>query len=279
MSDTTDHDQYAVFGNPITHSKSPLLHSAFAKQTHQSLIYNAQCIALDQFAHEANRFFQSGGKGLNVTVPFKEEAFQLADQLSAEATIAGAVNTLISQGDGTILGDNTDGKGMVKDIKQHLTWPIKNKRVLLLGAGGAIKGVLHPLIMEQPHSIVIANRTASKAVALANHFSEYFSAIEGIGLSSIGDASFDIIINGTSASLSGDLPDIPSSIFTGNSCCYDMMYSKDLTPFLLWCQQNGVSHLSDGLGMLVCQGAESFFLWRGIRPETQPVITQLRQHL
>ncbi len=271
-------DNYAVFGNPIAHSKSPILQTAFAEQTQQQLIYKAQCVDVGAFESAADQFFSRNGKGLNVTVPFKEDAFNYVKELTPRAKRAGAVNTLSLQKNGQVLGDNTDGVGLVTDIKTHLNWDIKNKRVLILGAGGAVRGILEPFIQESPSAIVIANRTKEKAEKLAEDFSDIFS-ITASSFSELTGQSFDLIINGTSASLSGELPPLPAEIATENTCCYDMMYSKQLTPFLLWAKENSVKNISDGLGMLVCQGAESFFLWRGIRPETKAVIDTLREAL
>ena len=270
-------DVYAVFGNPISHSKSPLLQMAFAEQTQQNITYTAECVEIDAFAAAADRFFAGGGKGLNITVPFKIDAFHYAKKLTERAERAGAVNTLFQDPSGAIVGDNTDGIGLVNDINNNLAWTIKNKTVLILGAGGAVRGILEPLINEQPTSITIANRTLSTAGALAVDFSDIYE----IATSSFTDLNdqYDIIINGTSASLSGDLPPLPSTLLTKRSCCYDMMYSKDPTAFLVWCQQQGCCQFSDGLGMLVCQGAESFFIWRQVKPELAPVITQIRRTL
>lgn len=271
-------DQYAVFGNPIAHSKSPQLHAAFAKATQQNIQYTAECVAPDRFTQSANNFFQRGGKGLNITVPFKLDAFNYAHQLSERARRAGAVNTLSIDSAGVVTGDNTDGIGMVTDITQNLDWSIKNKRVLLVGAGGAVRGVIGPLLSEHPASITLVNRTSAKAQQLADDFADLF-VINACGFDELTAEPFDLIINGTSASLSGDLPPLSPSIIQPNSCCYDMMYSKTLTPFLVWCQNQGAQQLSDGLGMLVCQGAESFFIWRGLHPQTQPVIQLLRKAL
>ncbi len=271
-------DNYAVFGNPIAHSKSPTLQTAFAEQTQQELTYKAQCVELNHFETAANKFFANNGKGLNITVPFKEDAFNYAKKLTPRAKRAGAVNTLVLQSNGEVVGDNTDGVGLVTDITSHLNWKIKGKRILILGAGGAVRGILEPFIQESPSTIVIANRTKEKAEKLANDFSDIFP-ITACSFSELAGQSFDLIINGTSASLSGKLPPLPIGITTENTCCYDMMYSKQLTPFLLWAEENSVKNISDGLGMLVCQGAESFFIWRGVRPETKAVIDTLREAL
>jgi shikimate dehydrogenase len=266
-------DRYAVFGNPIHHSKSPSLQMAFAKQTLQRITYTAECVDTHQFSETATRFFDQGGKGLNITVPFKVDAFHFADQLSIRAQKAGAVNTLIKK-DGYILGDNTDGIGFIHDAQINLHWSFQQKRVLILGAGGAVRGIIGPLLHTQPASITIANRTLEKAEQLANDFNQddTLSACHYTNLLEASLAPYDIVINGTSASLSGDLPNLPPSIIHTASCCYDMMYAKNPTVFMQWAKNNHAASIADGLGMLVCQGAESFYLWRHIRPNTQAVI-------
>ncbi len=273
-------DRYAVFGNPIAHSKSPLIHTAFSEQTQQDIAYDRQLVEADHFSETAKQFFAHGGCGLNITVPFKLEAFELADVLSERAEAAGAVNTLKKMPDGKIFGDNTDGAGLLRDITHNLGWTIRNKRVLLLGAGGAVRGVIAPLLAEHPSRIVIANRTLAKAEELVKDFSAGKSALEAKCLRAsslhIHARPFDIIINGTSASLHGGMPDLDPAILNPNACCYDMMYGTQLTPFLQWAQHHG-AQVADGLGMLVEQAAESFFLWRGVRPETKAVMAQLRE--
>ena len=273
-------DRYAVFGNPIAHSKSPLIHTAFAEQTRQDLLYERQLVEPNKFAETTRHFFANGGCGLNISVPFKLEAFELVDVLSERAAAAGAVNTLKKMPDGKIYGDNTDGAGLLRDITQNLGWIIRGKRVLLLGAGGAVRGVIAPLLAEQPSRVVIANRTLEKAEALVKDFSVGKSAqeIKLLRASSlqIHARPFDIVINGTSASLQGAMPDLDPAILNPNACCYDMMYGTELTPFLQWAQRNG-AQVADGLGMLVEQAAESFYLWRGVRPETKTVMERLRE--
>ncbi len=275
-------DLYAVFGNPIAHSKSPLLHAEFAKQTKQDLSYTAQCIDIDSFSKGADEFFKQGGKGLNITVPFKHDAFDFAADLTERAKRAGAVNTLFLDKDNFIIGDNTDGIGLVTDITQHLKWTINNKNILILGAGGAVRGIIEPFIKDSPNSITIVNRTKEKAQQLADGFSDIF-AIDACSYPELAERdnaiAFDIIINGSSASLSGELPPLPNNIISENTCCYDMMYAKELTPFLMWAKENKALSISDGLGMLVCQGAESFSIWRGVKPETGSVIEYIRSIL
>jgi shikimate dehydrogenase len=270
-------DQYAVFGNPISHSKSPNIHRQFAEQTGQDMHYAKQLVAEDAFKVTAESFFSQGGKGLNITVPFKIEAFHFAQKLSPRAQRAGAVNTLVMQSDGTILGDNTDGIGMVHDM-HNLGWELSGKKILVLGAGGAVRGVLQPLLSENPGAVVITNRTFSKAEALAVEFQD-LGNVYAKTFEQLGDEQFDIVINGTSASMSGDLPPLPDKLLTANACCYDMMYAAEPTVFMQWAQQQGAAQIADGLGMLIGQAAEAFYLWRQIRPEVVPVITYLRRQL
>jgi shikimate dehydrogenase len=267
-------DRYAVFGNPIAHSKSPIIHAEFAKQTGEDISYDRQLVEEGKFAEAALEFFAAGGCGLNITVPFKLDAFAFADQLTERAQQAGAVNTLKKLVDGKILGDNTDGAGLLRDITKNLGWKIEGKRVVVIGAGGAVRGVIAPLLAENPQRIVIANRTLSKAEELAT----LFAAGKIIRASSlhIHARPFDIVINGTSASLGGEMPDLSPTILAPNACCYDMMYGKELTPFLQWAKNHRAKEVADGLGMLVEQAAESFFLWRGVMPETKPVMELLR---
>jgi shikimate dehydrogenase len=274
----TGTDRYAVFGNPIKHSKSPQIHTLFAEQTKQSLIYTAELVETGQFNQAVKHFIKNNGKGLNITVPFKEDAWACATQHSARAQRAGAVNTLVVKVDGELYGDTTDGVGLVRDLLQNHSIQIKNKDVLIVGAGGAVRGVLEEILAQQPASLLIANRTKQKAEQLAKDFSE-LGSIKGCGLDEINDTSFDIVINGTSASLKGDLPPLPDSIFRENSCSYDMMYAAQATPFMQWSTNNGATNVFDGLGMLVEQAAESFYLWRDVRPETKPVIQHIRNLL
>jgi shikimate dehydrogenase len=272
-------DKYAVFGNPIAHSKSPDIHRQFAEQTGQDLSYSKQLVADDGFEAAADAFFASGGKGLNITVPFKQNAYAYVARTTPRARRAGAVNTLSLEADGTILGDTTDGVGLVSDIINNLGWEIRHKRVLVLGAGGAVRGVLEPLLAQQPQHIVIANRTVDKALQLSKGFAE-FGYLLGCGFDMLDEQQFDLIINGTSAGLQGDLPPLPDSLIDANgaTACYDMLYGAKPTPFMQWAAQRGAK-VSDGLGMLVGQAAESFALWRGIRPETAAVIASLRAQL
>lgn len=272
--------QYAVFGNPIAQSLSPLIHQAFAKQCNQPIEYQRQLVELGKFEAAASQFFNAGGEGLNITAPFKLDAFQFADQLSERAKRAGAVNTLIAE-HSKIKGDNTDGHGLLTDIQNNLQWNIAAGRVLILGAGGAVRGILEPLIAAIPASIVIANRTTEKAQTLVQLFEEYAQS-ESVELSAQDFESlsghFDIIINGTSASLSGESLPIGVDNFD-NVLCYDMMYAKAPTPFLQLAAKHGAKSVADGLGMLVEQAAESFYLWRGVRPDTAALIQSIRAGL
>ena len=270
-------DRYCVFGNPIGHSKSPLIHQMFAAQTGAALTYDALLAPLDDFAGFARAFFVEG-RGANVTVPFKEEAFRLADELTARAARAGAVNTLKKLDDGRLLGDNTDGAGLVRDLTVNAGLALAGKRILLLGAGGAVRGVLEPLLAERPAELVIANRTVAKAEELARLFAD-LGPVLASGFDWI-DAPVDLIVNGTSASLAGELPPIsPSLIAPGHTVCYDMMYAKEPTAFNRWAASHGAARTLDGLGMLVEQAAEAFWLWRGVRPDSAPVLAELRRQL
>lgn len=269
-------DKYAVFGNPIKHSMSPQIHRAFAIETGQQLSYRSHLVPKDKFAEVARSFFENGGKGLNITMPFKIDAFNFADELSGRARRAGAVNTLALQDDGSIYGDNTDGQGLVRDICKNLGWDITQKRVLLLGAGGAIRGVLEPLIKLDPALIIIANRTVSRAQQLAADFSD-LGDVRACSFDALDGNQFDLLINGTSASLAGKLPPLSGNSLSDQGCCYDMMYSALPSPFMRWGAENAAWGVADGLGMLVEQAAESFCLWRGVRPQTQPVIESIRE--
>jgi shikimate dehydrogenase len=267
-------DRYAVVGNPIKHSKSPFIHKAFAQQTAQDIAYVPLLFPLDDFAASVRRFRDEGGKGFNVTVPFKQDAFAIMDECTERARLAGAVNTVTIRPDGTLMGDNTDGAGLVRDILNNAEGSLFDKRILVLGAGGSVRGVLGPLLQQKPREIVIANRTLEKAAELARMFTAQgrvrasrYEALEG---------GWDWIINATSASLHGDLPPLSDMLVNANTWCYDMMYGKDPTVFLQWAMSRGAARVMDGLGMLVEQAAESFRTWRDILPATEPVIMELR---
>ena len=261
-------DRYAVFGHPIAHSKSPQIHASFARQTGQDMSYEAILAPRDGFAASVAAFIAAGGRGANVTVPFKEEAYRLASRLSPRAQHAGAVNTLVF--DDGILGDNTDGAGLVADLTRNLHCALAGKRILLVGAGGAARGVIDPLLDQTPAELVIANRTVSRAQELADRFGR---GVRACGFDAL-DMPFDLVINATAASLAGELPPLSPRIFTAGTLAYDMMYGRD-TPFLAFARSYGAA-TADGLGMLVEQAAEAFYLWRGVRPDTAPVIAALR---
>jgi shikimate dehydrogenase len=268
-------DRYAVVGNPIAHSKSPDIHARFAAQTGQALTYERLLAPLDGFAASMREFAAQGGKGANVTVPFKLEAHAMATALTPRAEAAGAVNTLRFDGAG-ILGDNTDGVGLVTDIQRNAGVALRGRRILLLGAGGAARGVILPLLEAQPAELAIANRTLEKADALARRFGPHgnLRAIR------FGDAveRYDVVINATSASLDADVPPVPPSAFGAGTLAYDMMYGKAPTVFMHFAARHGAD-VRDGLGMLVEQAAESFYVWRGVRPETAAVFAALRAGL
>ena len=270
-------DRYAVVGNPVAHSKSPLIHAAFAAQTGQELHYEALLAPLDGFAATVAAFRAAGGRGLNVTVPFKLEAFELADRLSPRAEAAGAVNTLAFDG-GQAYGDNTDGAGLVRDLTHNLGRQLAGRRVLLLGAGGAARGAVLPLLMERPASLVIANRTESRAVELADRFRAGAGDAElcAISFAGLAGSAFDLVINATAASLSAQSPELPPGIYAPGALAYDMMYGKSDTAFMCAARAEGAAAVADGLGMLVEQAAESFQLWRGVRPQTTRVLADLR---
>jgi shikimate dehydrogenase len=240
------------------------------------MIYRAVRIEPDGFATAATQFFEGGGAGLNVTVPFKREAFEFADRLSERASRAGAVNTLARAEDGAIEGDNTDGIGLVRDLIANLGWAVQGLRVLLIGAGGAARGVLEPLLQEKPRELLVVNRTAARAEQLAQEFADIGPLVGG-AYELIGARQFDLVINATSAGLSGAVPDLPGSLLTERSCCYDMVYGAEPTAFMRWSAHHAAWAVADGLGMLVEQAAESFYIWRGARPDTGPVINQLRE--
>ncbi len=275
MADPKMTDHYAVIGNPINHSKSPLIHTEFAKQTGQDLDYITRKIPLDDLAAGLKQLQAEGFKGINITVPFKEQAWQQVSDKSPHAQRAGAINTIIFNNNGTLTGDNTDGMGLCRDLINNHHIELKGKRLLLLGAGGAARGVIEPLLQYQPSSLFIANRTASKAVDLSTLFAD-FGNVQGGGYDAI-SGSFDVIINATAASLNGEVPPLANNVLSSNSVCYDMMYSKNDTAFITWAKQHGATKAIDGLGMLVEQAAISFRLWRGIQPETQSVIMLIRQ--
>ena len=269
--------QYRVFGNPIHQSKSPSIHKAFAHATHQHLNYQAQLVLDDEFERTVTAFFASGGKGLNITVPFKQRAFAMAQMLSPAAQKAEAANTIYLNEQGQLVAENTDGMGLVRDICSNLGGELTAKRILVIGAGGAVRGILQPLLAQQPLAIVVANRTHSKAEQLAESFTD-LGNISGCPMAQL-QGSFDWIINGTSASLAGDLPALPGGLINPSTRCYDMMYSADTTVFNAWAIEQGAEQADDGLGMLVEQAAQSFRLWRGVLPPTAEVLQALRRSI
>ena len=268
-------DRYVVFGNPVGHSKSPAIHRMFAEQTGQVLDYSALLAPLDGFAHSAETFFREG-LGANVTVPFKEDAFRLCTVLTPRAERAGAVNMLTRLEGGGIRGDNTDGEGLVRDLMGNVGMSLEGKRILLLGAGGAVRGVLEPLLEQKPEAVTIANRTVEKAELLQQLFAP-FGPVSASGFDWL-EAPVDLIINATAASLAGELPPLAASLIEpGKTVCYDMMYGKELTPFCRWAQELGAAQVIDGLGMLVEQAAVAFTYWRGVDVDTAPVLARLRE--
>lgn len=270
-------DRYAVIGHPIAHSQSPAIHAVFAEQTGQDMTYEALLASLDGFQARVTDFFQAGGRGLNITAPFKLEAWRMAEFRTDRAELAGAVNTLWQDSEGRLWGDNTDGVGMITDIVSNHAITIAGKRVLVLGAGGAVRGILECLLAENPDCIVIGNRTQSKAEGLVAHFRP-FGRLDVCAFEAL-DEAFDLVINGTSASLQGALPLVPEEIINGRSRVYDMMYGAEKTAFMQWAEDRGAKVVVDGLGMLVEQAAESFFIWRGVRPDTGRVIRQIRAYI
>lgn len=268
-------DRYAVVGNPIAHSKSPFIHARFAAQTGQDLTYEALLAPLGGFAQTVRDFFAAGGRGVNVTVPFKLEAYELVDRLGGWAQRAGAVNTIAVESDGALLGENTDGLGLERDLTANLQVRIEDRRVLVLGAGGAVRGILEPLLRSAPRELVIANRTVARAELLRDLFAD-LGPVQACGFDALAGRRFDVILHGTAAGLSGDLPPLPPGLFAAQGVAYDLFYAPGPTPFLRWAREQGATRAFDGLGMLVEQAAESFFIWRGVRPETSPVIRELR---
>jgi shikimate dehydrogenase len=264
-------DRYAVIGNPIAHSRSPQIHAAFARQTGQDLRYDT--LLGRDFRADVQSFFQQGGKGLNVTLPFKEDAYRLVDELSPEAQSAKAVNTLIPLANGCLRGENTDGIGLVRDLQRHDV-DLADRRILLLGAGGAARGILRPLLEQRPAILVIANRTPEKALGLAAELAG-FGPVSASGFGDI-EAGFDLIINATSAGIADQMLAVPAQALATGGVCYDLMYARQATAFMRWGAGLGAAMVLDGLGMLVEQAAEAFYLWRGLRPDTLPVLELLK---
>jgi len=269
-------DRYAVIGHPIAHSKSPTIHQLFAAQTGQSISYEAMDVPPEKFDDAIKAFFASGGHGLNVTVPHKARAMELMDQLTPAAKLAGAVNTITSLPDGKLEGDNTDGIGLIADLRDNLHIELIDSSILILGAGGATRGIVPPLLEQIPAEMLIANRTIEKARGIANAFAD-LGHLNACGFQDLKDRKFHLIINATSAGLQGELPPFPESIVDADTVCYDLAYSMRDTPFITWAKQHGCTQAYQGWGMLVEQAAESFSIWRNVRPETIPVRAQLPQ--
>ena len=267
-------DRYAVIGNPIVHSRSPEIHEAFARQTGQDMRYERILGPLDGFAAAVDAFRAAGGRGMNVTLPFKLQAFAYSPRRTPRAEAAGAVNTLRFD-DGSVLGDNTDGAGLAHDLTRNLGLRLSGARILLLGAGGAAQGVVLPLLEHRPACLVVANRTPDKAASIASMFRDH-GPVSACGLAELTGRRFDVVVNATSAAIGGAAPDLCPDIFADGAFAYEMMYGKGETPFLSLARDAGAGGWADGLGMLVEQAAESFLLWRGIRPDTRPVLAMLR---
>lgn len=270
-------DRYAVIGNPVAHSRSPFIHTEFAREEGISIVYESLCAEKDNFVSVVNAFMETGGRGLNVTLPFKENAFRMATECTERACAAEAVNTITFR-DGKVYGDNTDGVGLVRDIVKNLDVPITGKRVLILGAGGAARGIIVPLFAEHPAQLTIANRTLIKAEALVHRFSRW-GVCNAVSYHKLVGERFDVVINATSSSLHNELPPIPVGLFSARTLAYDMVYGKGLTPFLRRAQSENAGMLADGVGMLVEQAAESWLIWRGTRPGTRRVTHKLRELL
>jgi shikimate dehydrogenase len=263
-------DKYGVVGNPIAHSRSPEIHQRFARQTQQRISYERIEVPLDAFEERALSLRDAGYRGLNVTVPFKIDAAKLSDDLLPRARLAGAVNTLLFVGD-TIVGDNTDGIGFVRDVRERLKFDPSDRSVLVLGAGGAVRGVIGALLDSSTRWIAVANRTHQRAEEIAEEF-----GVEAIHLDEIPAEHFDLIVNGTSTGLKHDAPPIDPETFNDCTLAYDLVYAADPTPFMELARSGGAKGVSDGLGMLIEQAAESFQLWRGVRPDTAVVYRELR---
>jgi shikimate dehydrogenase len=270
-------DQYGVVGHPVAHSWSPFIHGMFAKETAQNLVYRLFDVPPASFRREALRMFASGVRGLNVTSPHKQSAAELVNELTPRAERAHAVNTIAYFEDTSLLGDNTDGLGLMADLERNMGLVLANKRVLIMGAGGAVRGVLGPLLERELRECVIANRTPERARQLATDFAD-LAEIKPCGFSEVEGPPFDLVINATAASLQGEVPNMPPGLVSEQTVCYDMAYGRGHTPFTLWAKSQHAGRTTKGWGMLVEQAAESFLLWRGIRPNTKPVLAALAQH-
>jgi len=267
-------DRYAVVGYPVKHSRSPFIHAMFAKQCDQNISYQMMEVLPQNLDLDVKKFFESGGKGLNITVPHKQAVRQSTQFQTPRAELAGAVNTIVLMQDGSLLGDNTDGVGLLTDLTQNLNMSLQDTRILVLGAGGAARGILAPLLQQAPTELVIANRNIQRADQLVEEFMT-LGSLSSVAFADIEAAPFDMVINATSASLQGEMPELPAGIIGENTLCYDMAYSNGDTVFTRWAKQQGAEQAVLGWGMLVEQAAESFFLWRGVRPDTKPVLEAL----
>ena len=271
---TNSVDRYGVMGYPVSHSRSPVIHRLFALQTGQDLQYELLQVPPEKLESALKQFRRTGGKGLNITVPHKSEVAKLVDELSERASVAGAVNTVLFR-DGSVYGDNTDGVGLVRDLVDNLGLTLEGTDILILGAGGATRGIVRPLLEAKPASVMIANRTLSKAEALVEHFSAY-GPVQACGFDSVPTTvHYDLVINATSAGLKGESPPYPETAITDTTVCYDLSYGLTPTPFSRWASEHGAARSVMGWGMLVEQAAESFYLWRGVRPDTAAVLKQL----
>jgi shikimate dehydrogenase len=273
-SQGTTADKYAVIGYPVAHSWSPFIHGLFAKQTGHAITYSRLEVAPEALNDRVAEFFANDGKGLNVTLPHKQAACLIARERTTRAEMAGAVNTLALRDNG-VLGDNTDGAGLIADLTRNLAFDLEGTRVLVLGAGGAARGVLGPLLEADPEYLEIANRNAERAVELAHEFST-LGTVHGCGFDAIADSTFDLVLNATSASLQDTIPPIPPQVIGPTTLCYDMAYGKGDTAFTRWAKSAGAGRAETGWGMLVEQAAESFLLWRGVKPQTAPVIAAVK---
>jgi shikimate dehydrogenase len=267
-------DRYAVIGHPIDHSRSPWIHARFAQQTGERIDYGTIDAAPQELAERVRDFFAGGGSGLNVTVPHKQAVLPLLQELSDRARVAGAVNLILRTDDGALRGDNTDGSGLVRDLTHNLGVPIAGQRLLLLGAGGAARGIIAPLLALHPAELIIANRAAQRAADLAKEFAR-FGAVRGAGYAELGRQHFALVINATSAGLRQEVPPLPVAVLDATTVCYDLSYARDSTRFVQWAREQGVARSIPGAGMLVEQAAESFLLWRGVRPDTTAVLAEL----
>ena len=274
---TNKPERYAVIGNPIAHSKSPEIHHLFAEQTGENILYEKILGDEHNFNATAVKFFSTGGKGLNITLPFKNDAYDFVDQLTDYAKHSKAVNTIIPQANGVFLGANTDGIGLLRDLKKTLRLQLLSKNILIIGAGGAVQGIVEPLLGEKPAKLLIANRTLSKARSIADSFKN-IGEIQTCGLHEIPLKPFDLVVHATSAVLYDQQLELPPEIIGSQTCCYDLVYSDMDTPFMQWAKNHNAQQTADGFGMLLEQAAESFYLWRGKRPDTAMAYNYLRQN-